>query len=102
MRCKPEAALHHHLASCPKLAAAGGCVVSGHTYGVVLNLGAHPLGVWSFRDEHFVFRALANYEPTHAAANVAQAHRYSLALVEDCRQGWAERQGGPAPLPVAA
>lgn len=93
MRPQIEKDLHHILAGCPQLASLGCCVATGLSYGVLVSLGAHPVGLWSRQDDGLVFRELASYEPTVCAASLPDAHVATIKLLKACRHGWAERTG---------
>ena len=97
-----EKTLHHRLACCQQIASAGGCVVTGLRYGVLVCLGTHPIGLWSEQDGAMVFRELANYEPKSVATTIDDAHRQTIQLLEACRQGWAERLGPLGQVSAAA
>ena len=102
MRPQIEKELHHLLAGCPQLASVGCCVASGLSYGVLVSLGAHPIGLWSRQDDGLAFRELASYEPTVYAASPQAAHLATIDLLKSCRNGWAERTGAPDVKALAA
>ena len=90
------------LASSGPIAELGGTVVPQFPYGVLLCLGARPLGLWSARRDSFVFRELANYEPNREAADIMDVQAQSLALLNRCRNGWAEQFAQQAPAKLVA
>ena len=92
-----EQRVYHYLASCAEIAALGGTVVTQRPYGVLLCLGTRPLGLWSVREDAYVFRELASYEPNRLAADLAEVEEQSIELLNQCRHGWAERFVGAAP-----
>ena len=102
MRPRDEKVLHHLLANCPQLASFGCCVATGLNYGVLVSLGAHPIGLWSRQDTGFAFRELASYEPTVCAASPPEAHLATIQLLKSCRNGWAERTGAADVTGLAA
>ena len=88
-----EKELHHRLAGCQQIASANGCVATGLSYGVLVSLGTHPIGLWSEQDGVLVFRELANYEPKVFATTLEDAHRQTVQILASCRNGWGERLG---------
>ena len=85
-----ELRLYKKLDACRHIDGLHGRVLPAHPYGVLISLGHRPLGVWSIRDGQFVFRDLANYEPSRIFADFDGVHRQTLALLAACRAGWAE------------
>ena len=93
MKSRAEIDLHHVLARCPDIARLGGCVSSGLRHGVLLAQGTRSLGVWGNHDGRLVFRGLADYSPLYEAADIREARRVTVEILEKTRNGWAEREG---------
>lgn len=83
--------LYQFLAKSRQVTSRDGIVMLEHPYGVLLSRGRRPLGLWSLRGDHYVFRHLACYEPSLALADMDGVHRQTIALLERCRNGWAEQ-----------
>ena len=62
--------LYHYLSRSRLVTNLHGAVALEHPYGVLLCLGRRPLGLWSLRGDHYVFRLLSNYEPSVALGDL--------------------------------
>lgn len=83
--------LYHHLSKCPQVNSLNGTIALEHPYGVLVCLGQRPLGLWSLRNGHYVFRQLSSYEPSVAQGDLAGVHLQTLDLLRRCQNGWAEQ-----------
>ena len=85
--------LYRWLAASPVIAGLHGHLVPENPYGVLLCLGAHPLGLWSLKGSQYVFRDLANYEPCRTSIDLNSVHQQTVEMLTRCRHGWAEHFG---------
>lgn len=83
--------LYQYLSKSRLVSSLDGALALEHPYGVLVSLGKRPLGLWSLRGDHYVFRHLSNYEPSVALTDMDGVHRQTVDLLERCRNGWAEQ-----------
>ena len=86
-----EVRLYQKLSASPEIAGLHGAFVPVRPYGILVSQGTRSIGIWSLRDETYIFRKLGSYDPHCACDDLTAVHHKTIDLLIRCKNGWAEQ-----------